>query len=149
VYEEPARENTIGTGKFMIATQEIPGYSLDMGESSVSIIPMRREHVNATVSVHLVSFPDFFLTFLGPRFLRILYSEIIETPDHLAFVAQDEAGSLVGFVVGIARQRLSGVHLLLLQQQWAPSFAVQESFPGCFVLWDMLAPAGQPSPRLS
>jgi ribosomal protein S18 acetylase RimI-like enzyme len=88
----------------MIAAQAATASSHDRHESSVSIMPMHREHVKEVVDVHLASFPGFFLTFLGPRFLRLLYSGIVETPDHVALVAQSDAGPLVGFVAGVTRQ---------------------------------------------
>jgi ribosomal protein S18 acetylase RimI-like enzyme len=78
------------------------------------IIPMHLDHVNAVVSVHLASFHGYFLSFLGPRFLHLLYTEIIKEPDHIAFVAQDASG-VVGFVVGVTQQ--SGFYARLARKR--------------------------------
>lgn len=69
----------------------------------ISISQMETQHVDEVVSIHLRSFPGFFLTFLGPRFLHLLYSEIIAMSDSVALVAlKDE--QVVGFVAGVTHQ---------------------------------------------
>jgi ribosomal protein S18 acetylase RimI-like enzyme len=88
----------------------------DETRSCITIIPMRPEQVDDVVRVHLDSFPGYFLTCLGPRFLRPLYSEILKAPDHVAFVAQDSSGTLVGFVAGVTHQ--SGFYTRLARQRW-------------------------------
>lgn len=94
---------------------------MDVREPSISIIPMQEEHVNDVVRVHLRSYLGFFQTFLGPKFLRILYSEILKDSDHVAFVAQDNSGALVGFVVGVSHQ--SSFYARLARRRWF-AFAV-------------------------
>lgn len=68
------------------------------------IVPMGPGHLTSVVEIHLESFPGFFLTFLGPTFLRRLYLEILRRRDHATFVAHDERGALLGFVVGVCDQ---------------------------------------------
>ena len=74
-----------------------------MDKTSITIVPMQLDHVYEVVRVHLASFQGYFLSFLGPRFLRLLYTEILKEPDRIAFVAQDRS-VVVGFVVGVTNQ---------------------------------------------
>jgi ribosomal protein S18 acetylase RimI-like enzyme len=67
------------------------------------------------VEVHLTSFQGFFLTFLGPAFLRQLYVAIQADPSGIGFVAEDEKG-VCGFVVGTAQP--SGFYRRLLRRRW-------------------------------
>ncbi len=81
------------------------------------IVPMKTAHVDQVVQVHLQSFAGFFLTFMGPRFLRLLYGEILKSPDHVAFVALDETSHVIlGFVVGVTEQ--SNFYGRLARQNW-------------------------------
>jgi ribosomal protein S18 acetylase RimI-like enzyme len=67
------------------------------------IRPMRPDDVAAVVRIHLESFPGFFLSFLGPRFLRVLYETILADAEGRAFVAE-EGSQIHGFVAGVIRQ---------------------------------------------
>jgi ribosomal protein S18 acetylase RimI-like enzyme len=67
--------------------------------SEVDIRPMADADTEAVVAVHLAAFPSFFLTFLGPGFLRELYRGIVADPTGLAYVAL-VSGRPVGFVAG-------------------------------------------------
>jgi len=60
---------------------------------------MLMKDVDAVTSVHLAAFQGFFLSFLGPRFLRELYRAIVSEKDSIAFVAADDA-RVIGFVAG-------------------------------------------------
>ena len=55
--------------------------------------------VDAATAIHLAAFPHFFLSFLGPRFLRELYRAIVADEESIAFVAAD-CDHVVGFVAG-------------------------------------------------
>jgi ribosomal protein S18 acetylase RimI-like enzyme len=87
----------------------------------VRLRSMAEADVPAVVDVHRRSFPDFFLTFLGPRFLRLLYREILREDGRGAFVAEDGAGRVVGFVAGVDRQ--VGFYRRLARRRW-PAFAL-------------------------
>ena len=64
----------------------------------MNVRPMRREDLDAVVAIHLAAFPNFFLTFLGPRFLRVFYGAVMR--DGIALVATvDER--VAGFVAGM------------------------------------------------
>ncbi|HFD87614.1 MAG TPA: GNAT family N-acetyltransferase, partial [Gammaproteobacteria bacterium] len=71
--------------------------------------------VPAVVQVHLRSFQGFFLTFLGPAFLRQLYAAILADPSGIGFVAEDEKG-VCGFVAGTTQP--SGFYRRLLRRRW-------------------------------
>ena len=65
---------------------------------SVNVRAMSTGDLAAVVAIHLAAFPNFFLTFLGPRFLRELYSAVMR--DGIALVATD--GDLIaGFAAGV------------------------------------------------
>lgn len=60
---------------------------------------METGDIDQVVSVHIASFSGFFLSFLGPRFLRLYYAGVCASPDGIAFVF-DAADKPVGFVAG-------------------------------------------------
>lgn len=62
-----------------------------------------REELARMVTIHVEAFPGFFLTFLGPRFLRLLYESILSDPEGVVLVAVNK-GELVGFAAGVANQ---------------------------------------------
>ena len=76
--------------------------------------PMLDADSDAVVEVHLAAFPSFFLTFLGPRFLKELYRGILGDPSGIAFVVEAD-GSCRGFVAGTADP--SGLYGRLLQRR--------------------------------
>jgi GNAT superfamily N-acetyltransferase len=65
--------------------------------------------------VHLAAFPGFFLTFLGPAFLRELYLGILQDPSGICYVCA-RAGTVGGFVAGTAQP--AGLYSRLLRQRW-------------------------------
>lgn len=79
-----------------------------------SIIPMSQNHVRAVVDVHLASFPGFFLSFLGQRFLRLLYSSIVSSAKGVGFVFVTQ-GVVAGFVAGVTNP--SGFYSSLIKKQ--------------------------------
>lgn len=72
--------------------------------------------IDNIVSIHMASFPSFFLTFLGADFLRIYYSSVIEAEDRIAFVSYDENAKIQGFVVGSINPQ--GFYSRLLIRRW-------------------------------
>jgi ribosomal protein S18 acetylase RimI-like enzyme len=83
---------------------------------------MTDDDVSGVVAIHLASFPAFFLSFLGPRFLRLLYSALVREPDAICFVSCDGAGKLTGFVTGVTRQS-AFFRRLVKQDKWHFAFA--------------------------
>jgi ribosomal protein S18 acetylase RimI-like enzyme len=60
---------------------------------------MRKEDIDRVVDIHLAAFQNFFLSFLGPRFLHCYYSCILEF-QQIGMVATDSE-NIVGFAAGI------------------------------------------------
>ncbi len=68
--------------------------------SAIALRRMMVDDVEQVVAIHVAAFPSFFLTFLGPRFLRALYRGVLEDPSGIAFVAERDRGIILGFVAG-------------------------------------------------
>lgn len=64
------------------------------------IRPLIDSDLKAVVKIHLQSFPAFFLSFLGPRFLELFYRSFLEDPSGIGFVAVNGNGRVIGSVVG-------------------------------------------------
>lgn len=90
------------------------------------IIKAKLTHVPKIVIVHLASFPGFFLSFLGPRFLTLFYSGICTAPEGIAFVYLNELNQPAGFVAGTSNPR--GFYSRLLKRDWF-KFALASLFP--------------------
>lgn len=69
-----------------------------------TVVQMEKKHLKEVVDVHMSSFPSFFLTSLGPRFLNLLYQEIINASDGIALVCIQD-NQVVGFVAGTLSQK--------------------------------------------
>jgi ribosomal protein S18 acetylase RimI-like enzyme len=76
---------------------------------------MKPSDVKVVVAVHGEAFRGFFLSFLGPAFLRELYSSILADPSGIGYV-YEQAGKVVGFVAGTDQP--SGFYRGLLRQRW-------------------------------
>lgn len=61
--------------------------------------PMTSADVEAVVDIHLAGMPGYFLTSLGPRFLKLYYREVINSKLGISLVL-DRAGRVLGFVTG-------------------------------------------------
>lgn len=77
---------------------------------------MNMDDVSQVVSVHLSSFPGFFLSFLGPRFLSLYYSGIVKAPEGISLVCLNTEGIPSGFVAGSTNPR--GFYSRLLKRDW-------------------------------
>lgn len=82
--------------------------------------------IQRVVAVHISSFPGFFLSFLGPRFLSLFYSGICSASEGIAFVYLNEAGFPAGFVAGTANP--GGFYSRLLKRDWL-KFALASIVP--------------------
>lgn len=75
------------------------------------------EDIDQVVKVHLEAFPGFFLTFLGPRFLKEFYVSFTRGAAGIGFVARASAtGEVVGVIVGPLVP--DGYFKRLLKQRW-------------------------------
>jgi ribosomal protein S18 acetylase RimI-like enzyme len=80
--------------------------------------PMKSSDVREIVAIHIASFSGFFLTFLGERFLLVLYDRMLSLPGSIAFVAEDDE-NISGFVIGALSQ--VSLYRSLLWDHW-PAF---------------------------
>lgn len=80
------------------------------------ITSMSKNDVAAVVKVHLASFPGFFLSYLGPRFLSLYYDGICSAPEGIAFSYLNGSGAPAGFVAGSSNPR--GFYSRLLKEDW-------------------------------
>src|SRR5579863_7271670 len=86
---------------------------------------MVRTDLTEVVSVHIRSFSGFFLSKMGPRFLRCLYEEILNDPSGIALVCRH--GLIVrGFVAGTTEPR--GFYRRLMARRWV-RFALASFVP--------------------
>lgn len=77
---------------------------------------MNSDVVEDVVHVHLESFPGFFLSFLGSRFLRIYYWAVSNAAESITFVYLNHAREVIGFVAGTTNPR--GFYSRLLRRYW-------------------------------
>lgn len=66
------------------------------------VSPLVASDVDEVVALHLKAFPSFFLSFLGPRFLKEFYKSFVVDPQGIGFVTRDQAERIIGAVVGPA-----------------------------------------------
>ena len=72
--------------------------------------------VNLVVKLHLRAFPNYFLSILGPGFLREFYFSFLADPVGMAFVARNAQNEVVGAIVGPVDPR--GFFGRLLRRRW-------------------------------
>ena len=81
----------------------------------MSIRPMRTADIQEVVRIHLDSFQGFFLTFLGAKFLRLLYDSIVSAPEGVVLIAGGREDAISGFVAGVTEQ--NGFYARLLRRR--------------------------------
>jgi ribosomal protein S18 acetylase RimI-like enzyme len=77
--------------------------SVEVATNDICLREMQPNDLPQVVEAHLRSFPGFFLTFLGPRFLALMYESIATDPEG-AIVVASSGTVIVGFVAGVRRQ---------------------------------------------
>ncbi|MFN8468695.1 MAG: GNAT family N-acetyltransferase [Caldilineaceae bacterium] len=80
-----------------------------------TVRPMVEADVDEVARVHLLAFPNFFLSFLGERFLRELYMGILNDISGIAFVLEVNE-QVCGFVAGTDNS--AGLYMRLLKERW-------------------------------
>ncbi len=95
---------------------------------SIQIRPAQTSDIAQVVQVHIQAFPSFFLTLMGTRFLRLLYSGFLNHPTGISLVACPQArpSEVIGFVVGTTQPQ--GFFSQLLRQHWL-AFAMASLWP--------------------
>lgn len=76
--------------------------------------------LTAVSELHLAAFPGFFLTTLGPAFLRIMYKAFLLNPGGV-FVVDDGGEFIQGFAVGALKSEAKDRHLAL---RFLPQFVI-------------------------
>jgi ribosomal protein S18 acetylase RimI-like enzyme len=61
---------------------------------------LAKEHLEQVTVLHEACFEGYYLTRLGPSFLRAMYGWYVDSPQAIAHVAIDGQGRVVGFVAG-------------------------------------------------
>ena len=80
------------------------------------LLKLSNAHLDEVVTIHLKAFPGFFLSFLGPRFLKEFYNSFIEDSRGMGFVAQDHGGRILGVIVGPLEPH--GYYKRLIIRRW-------------------------------
>jgi ribosomal protein S18 acetylase RimI-like enzyme len=83
--------------------------------------PLKPIDLAKAVELHMAAFPDFFLTFLGPAFLRLLYG-FYAADEHAVALAGERDGQIIATVLGTSRpenfyKRMAQKHFVLFA--WA------------------------------
>jgi GNAT superfamily N-acetyltransferase len=98
---------------------------MSSAEGVLTLRKMTASDVPDVVSLHLRAFQGFFLSFLGARFLAVLYRSLLAEPTAVSIVADGNTG-VVGFAVGTTA--LPGLYRALLRRRkW--DFAVAAARP--------------------
>ena len=74
------------------------------------------DNISDCVTLHLKSFKGFFLTFLGFKFLRMLYESILTDASGIGFLAENANQKIIGFVIGSTQP--GGLYGRLLRRSW-------------------------------
>ncbi len=81
------------------------------------IIKLENKHIKDVVNIHMSAFPGFFLSFLGPSFLKEFYQSFIDDETGIAFVAyNNETDQTLGAIVGPLVP--AGYFKRLLKRKW-------------------------------
>jgi ribosomal protein S18 acetylase RimI-like enzyme len=79
---------------------------------------MGRAHLQQVVALHEECFPGYYLTQLGPSFLKAMYAWYLESPEAIAHVAVGDDGRLFGYVAGTIDG--SNYRKSLFRKTWRP-----------------------------
>jgi GNAT superfamily N-acetyltransferase len=82
----------------------------------ITVEPLASQDLDTVVRVHLEAFPGFFLSFLGPRFLKEFYASFLVDPAGMGFVACEGEVQVLGAVVGPLNPQ--GYFKRLLRRRW-------------------------------
>jgi len=83
----------------------------------MKIIKLNKNHLSEVISIHIKAFPTFFLTFLGPRFLKEFYESFLYDSQGIGFVALDDnTEEIIGVIVGPLNP--NGYFKRLLKRKW-------------------------------
>ena len=83
---------------------------------NIHVTSLSFSHVDTVVEIHLRAFPEFFLSFLGPRFLREFYTSFFLDPQGMGYIASVPDGQILGVIVGPLDPH--GYFRRLLKKRW-------------------------------
>lgn len=89
-----------GAQRIEAALADAAGIDLGTAADDLTVEVADAADIAAIVAVHQRSFPNFFLTFLGPHFLRLFYEELQSDPQAVLLVAK-RGRHVVGLVGGV------------------------------------------------
>jgi ribosomal protein S18 acetylase RimI-like enzyme len=89
------------------------------GDIAMSCHPAKAEDIDQVAAVHIDAFPGFFLTDLGPAFLRTMYKAFLLNHGGI-FVVDDHNGIVGGFAVGVLKSAGKDRNLAI---RFMPQFA--------------------------
>lgn len=95
--------------------------------SIATIRGARDGDIAMVVRVHMAAFPGFYLTELGPAFLKRYYRLILEQPHNLFFVAEVD-GALTGFVAGF--QNPAAFYRKMSASKWRLALPIARGLAG-------------------
>lgn len=84
-----------------------------MIDKKIQVRSIEVQDVDSIVEIHLKSFEGFFLTFMGQKFLKVLYQSICKDPTGIGFLVEVE-NKTAGFVIGTSH--LPGLYSRLLKK---------------------------------
>jgi ribosomal protein S18 acetylase RimI-like enzyme len=88
------------------------------GSTGLILRSIRPSDIPKVVEIHMQAFPGFFLSFLGPAFLSLLYQGILCDPGGVAIAAYADDQEIIGFVAGVTDQ--SGFYgRLISSRKWS------------------------------
>lgn len=62
--------------------------------------PIRKSDLENVVEMHLIAFPDFFMSLMGKSFVRQYYKCVIDYENSITIIAKNDSSSNIGFAVG-------------------------------------------------
>lgn len=89
---------------------------LQKQDAPVVVRRMEASDIDVVVRLHLAAFPNFFLSFLGRRFLKEFYNGFLIDHMGVGFVAEEKDGVILGAIVGASNP--SGFFGRLLKRRW-------------------------------
>ena len=91
--------------------------------SPILIVSACLEHLSGMVGVHNVAFPGFYLTQMGPAFLRGYYSSVLSYSKRIALVAVQD-GTVIGFAVGFVEPESFYAHFRANRTRLLPAIVI-------------------------
>jgi ribosomal protein S18 acetylase RimI-like enzyme len=83
---------------------------------NINVTSLSSSHIDTVVEIHLKAFPNFFLSFLGLRFLREFYTSFLLDSQGMGYTASAPDGQILGVIVGPVDPR--GYFKRLLKKRW-------------------------------